>query len=169
MATDIRATHEYPHPATEVASALVDRAYLEARLAELGGLDAALVTHEITADGNGRVVLRQGIPSDRLPSFVRTLVPGHLVIEREETWQRDGETARGAVHATVPGAPATIGGTMEIAPAGPDACRSEVRLRVEVSIPFIGGKVEKVIIDQLRRLLTAENEFTTDWLAQNQR
>ena len=43
------------------------------------------------------------------------------------------------------------------------------RADVRVSVPLIGGKIEGVVGEQVRRLLVAETAFTDEWLAQNGR
>ncbi|WP_073480169.1 DUF2505 domain-containing protein [Streptoalloteichus hindustanus] len=163
MATSTETTHRYPRPAAEVLSALVDETYLRARLAALGGAGAELVEHAPAPEGGGKVVLRQGIPGDRLPSFVRSLVSGDLVIERTERWRPAATGASGTVEARVPGAPATIDCAVDLTDEDGGSL-ARVRLVAKVSVPFVGGKVEKVIVEQVGQLLAAEHAFTVDWL-----
>ncbi|MFB9429008.1 DUF2505 domain-containing protein [Streptoalloteichus tenebrarius] len=168
MATSTETTHRYPRPAAEVLSALVDERYLRARLAALGGPGAELVEHAPSPDGGARVVLRQGIPGDRLPSFVRSLVPGDLVIERTERWEPTASGAGATIDAKVPGTPGSIDCSVRLADSG-DGCVATVTLVAKVPVPFVGGKVEKVIVDQVGRLLAAEHAFTVDWLTSGAR
>ena len=35
---------------------------------------------------------------------------------------------------------------------------------VMVTVPLIGGKIEEIVANQVRRLLEAETAFTSDWL-----
>ncbi|GGM69597.1 hypothetical protein GCM10012275_45060 [Longimycelium tulufanense] len=163
MATSTETAFDYPRPAAEVRAALVDEAYLRARLDELGGLDAELVVVEPSGDGGGKAVLRQGVPSDKLPSFVQAVVGGDLVIERTEVWQPTADGATATVHATVPRTPAVIDGTVVLTDHG-EGCRARIRITATVKVPFVGGKVEAVVIDQVRTLLVAEHAFTVGWL-----
>ncbi|MBP2475971.1 hypothetical protein JOF53_004843 [Crossiella equi] len=168
MATSTETSHGYPVPASRVAATMVDETYLRDRLAAVGGTKAELISltdnGKSAAEGKETTVkLRQGIPADKLPSFVRTLVPGDLVIERTETWRPTGEGATASVHATVSGAPATIECSISVSGAG-ESCRVAGRLQVSVPLPFVGGKVEKAVIEQVKRLLDTEHEFTERWL-----
>ncbi|MDF2469382.1 MAG: hypothetical protein K0Q61_1754, partial [Rhodococcus erythropolis] len=36
---------------------------------------------------------------------------------------------------------------------------------VEVKIPFLGGKIESAIVDEVVRLIQAEQDFTREWIA----
>ncbi|MGO1050527.1 DUF2505 domain-containing protein [Crossiella sp. CA198] len=164
MATSTETSHGYSFPAARVAATMVDETYLRDRLAAVGGPKGELIS--LAATGAETVLkLRQGIPADKLPSFVRTLIPGDLVIERVETWRPSGEGATASVHATVPGAPATIECSIAISAAG-QGCRVAGRLQVSVSLPFVGGKVERAVIEQVARLLDTEHEFTQRWLSE---
>lgn len=165
MATSTETSHGYSVPASRVAATMVDETYLRDRLAAVGGTKAELIS--LAGSGAETVVkLRQGIPADKLPSFVRTLVPGDLVIERVETWQVTDSGATAAVSATVPGAPATIRCAIQVS-GDEQSCRVRAKLTVSVSLPFVGGKVEKAIIEQVQRLLDAEHEFTDGWLREH--
>jgi hypothetical protein len=137
---------------------LTDPDFLRAKLHAVGGPRAELVSRD--DDGPGvTVVLRQTVPAGSLPSFVRAVLPGDLVIRRIERWQ----SAEGTVHAEVDGAPGTIGGTMSIEP-DPGGSVLVLRLEAKVPLPLVGGKVEKVITDSVSKLMDAEYEFTLQWL-----
>lgn len=41
----------------------------------------------------------------------------------------------------------------------------EIDGEVEVKIPFLGGKIESAIVDEVVRLIQAEQDFTREWIA----
>lgn len=154
-----------PRPADEFAAAVLDEAYLRARLERIGGPGAQLVEH--TADGDGgRYRLRHGIDRAALPSVVASLVSGNLVIERTESLRRvsDGHWA-GQVDVRVPGTPAAATGTIRVDDGPGGGCTQEIGADVTVTVPLFGGQIESVIAEQVRTLLEAETAFTEDWLA----
>ena len=51
--------------------------------------------------------------------------------------------------------------------SGPEGARLTFRITVAVRIPIIGGKVEKLIGAHLADLVTREQRFTTEWIANN--
>lgn len=137
---------------------LTDQDYLRDRLRAVGGPQAELVSRE--QDDRGiTVVLRQAVPEDALPSFISSLRPGGLMIRRTEIWTSSG----GSVHAVVDGAPGTISGAMRLEPESA-GCVLDAQLTVEVPIPLIGHKVEKIITDNIGKLMDAEYRFTLEWL-----
>jgi Protein of unknown function (DUF2505) len=146
-------------PADVVYAAITDPAFVAARLEALGGKDAAVVNRTESA-GSVTYQLRQGLAAEHLPSAVRSLLKGDLVVHRTETWQPDHT---GVVKATVQGVPGEINGRSRLSGAagGTDWLTS---LEIRVSIPLVGGKIEKSIGEQVVTLLAREAEFTEKWL-----
>lgn len=119
MPTSLSVTHDFAAPPATVYQLLTDRAFLERRLAETGGIDPAVVSLDV--DGAAaKVVTRQSIPSSALPSMVASMIPGDPVTERTEEWHTDGESHVAPFTVVIKGAPATLKGTMTLAPSGPD-------------------------------------------------
>lgn len=150
-----------------VHDTLLDAKYLDARLAELGGRDAALLTHEV--DGaRARIVLRQGVPVEFLPSVVRRFTGDDLVLDRTERWgPRDGGGWRADVEVTVRGLPGSISGTLELTDT---ALGSELVLRGQtaVSVPMVGGRIEEIVAEQVTELMRHESRFTQRWLGEKE-
>lgn len=144
-----------------VHSTLVDEAFLTARLKDIGGKGAALLEHRGHDDGVD-IKLRQGVDAQRLPGAVRSILSGDLVVEREERWR--GHEAAG--RATINGVPAEIRSRTRLAPNG-TGTELVVSAEVKVGIPLIGGKIEKVVAEQVTKLLAAESEYAEKWLAEH--
>lgn len=144
---------------------LVDRSFLDARLAHMGGKDASVV--EITSDADGaRYVLHQGVGAEQLPGSVRTILPGDLVIERTETWrQTTAGRYQGTVTATVRGAPGQINGELSLVDLD-EGGSSEFGLdgAAKVDVPLLGGAIEAMVAEQITKLIDGEARFTEDWL-----
>lgn len=158
MASRLALQHRYPEPLERMREVLTDQDYLQDKLRAVGGPGAELVSRKQDERGV-TVVLRQAVPDDALPSFLRSVLPGDLTIRRTETWTGSG----GSVHAVVDGAPGTVSGAMRLEP-DPAGCVLGAQLTAEVELPLIGGKVERVITDSVGRLMEAEYRFTLEWL-----
>lgn len=163
MASRIEHRAAFTRPASEVHAALVDRAFLDARLRDLGGKDATLLDYSAAGD-TVTFKLRQGVDAQRLPSVVRTVIKGDLIVERTESWRPDGAAFAGTTSANVSAVPGDIKGVFRLADTS-GGSEWSTRGEVKVSIPFIGGKIESVIAEQVTRLLAAEAEFAAKWLA----
>jgi hypothetical protein len=163
MASSLEHRSTFPVPATVVYSTLVDEAFLTERLRTIGGKGAALLDHSRTGD---RTVfrMRQGVDASRLPGAVRSILNGDLVVEREERWEPAGAEYSGTSAVSISGVPGEIRGRSRVAPRG-DGTELVITAQVKVSIPLIGGKLEKVVAEQVGKLLATEAEYAEKWLA----
>jgi hypothetical protein len=158
MASQLALRHRYPTSPERMRELVTDQHYLRAKLRAVGGPGAELVSWQQNDDGV-TVVLHQAVPGEAMPSFLRAMLPGNLTIRRTETWRG----CRGSVEAVVDGAPGTITGVMDLEPDAA-GCVLGSQLTVEVPLPLIGGKVEKIVIDNIATLLNSEYQFTLTWL-----
>ena len=156
----------YPVSVQQVRAAFGEEDYWLARLSDSGADYATLDSMAVTG---GRVVVEttQALRRDRLPAVISQFHRGDLEIVRSESWSPvlDGR-AHAEVSGEVRGAPALLTGTGELGPASPG---SEIRftVSVQVDIPLVGGKLEDLIGSQLAALISAEQRFTTLWIAQH--
>ncbi|MCP2166030.1 DUF2505 domain-containing protein [Goodfellowiella coeruleoviolacea] len=153
--------------AGQVHGALVDPEYLRDRLAVLGGTQAGVVEHRHT-DGVLRFQLRQGVAAAKLPSVARRFLGGgDLILTREETWTAGAGEYVGEVTVSMPRVPGRFSGRMRLAdlaaPAG--GCELVLHGEASVAVPLVGGKLEQLVAEQVSTLLTAESEFTDQWLS----
>lgn len=163
MGSPIDHSAHYSAAPVEVHASFVDPRYWRVRLAEVGG-PGADIENITSGDGTIDLRLRQAIAAEHLPSVVTSIRPGDLIIHRTEIWEPiSGDRARGRFAAGVDGMPGKVEGTLSLAP---DDAGAMVLTEgsVEVKIPFLGPKIEAMIVGELVGLFDAETRFTTDWL-----
>lgn len=160
---------EYEGTVEQVHRAFSDEEYWLVRLGDSGSDHATLDELAVGTDGGIRVKTTQTLRANRLPAVVTQFHRGDLSFVREELWTPmvDGR-ASAVVVGIIPGAPASLTGDAELAPAtaGPGA-RMGLSATVEVRVPLVGGKIENFIGSQLVDLLIAEQRFTTVWITEN--
>ena len=165
MARRIEHRSRFTRDAAAVHAALIDPAYLKARLAVLGGKDAELLDHRRASD-QVEYHLKHGVEARDLPSAVRALLGGDLTIDRVETWRPAGSAGYdGTVRVAIPGMPGELTGRMTLADVAPEGSERVIDGSVRIPIPLVGGKAEETVSGQILRLLDAEHEFTQKWLA----
>jgi Protein of unknown function (DUF2505) len=158
MANQVELQHRYPAPPERIREVLTNPDYLRDKLRAVGGPGAELVGHE-KDERDVTIVLHHAVPSGALPSFLRSVRPEGLIIRRTETWTTSGAS----VHAVVDGMPGTLTVVIHLEP-DPSGCMLDAQLTAEVPLPLVGGKVEKMITDNVAKLMTTEYHFTLDWL-----
>ena len=158
MASRVELRHRYPESLERIREVLTDPDYLRDKMHAVGGLRAELVSREQDEHGI-TIVLHHAVPGDALPSLLRSVRPEGLTIRRTEIWTDSG----GSVYAVVDGLPGTITVGMHLEP-DPTGCVLGAQLTAEVPLPLLSGKVEKMIVDNVAKLMAAEYQFTLDWL-----
>ena len=134
-----------------------------AAIGAVGGPGATI--EELTVrDETVAVTMSQIIAAEHLPSMVSKVVNGDIVIKRSETMApfKDGK-ATGTFSAHVDGVPARVEGT-QVLTGDENSATLEIYGEVEVKIPFLGGKIESAIVDEVVRLIQAEQDFTREWI-----
>ncbi|HXA89809.1 MAG TPA: DUF2505 domain-containing protein [Mycobacterium sp.] len=157
---------DYDGTVEEVHRAFSERDYWLARLAE-SGVDESELESMRVSDGTIDVVTVQVVRSHNLPGLVTQLHRGDLRFRREENWGPiTGGTATASIAGSIVDAPVNLSGTAVLSPiAGSGGARLEFRVTVQVRIPIVGGKVEKLLGGVLSALVTGEQRFTTTWIA----
>jgi hypothetical protein len=164
MATSLEHRSAFPAPADAVYPTLVDEAFLTERLRAIGGKGAALLAHDRVGE-SVEFTLRQGVDASRLPGAVKTMVGGDLVVEREERWQPDGARYAAVIRVSITGVPGEIQGQARLGDHG-EGSLLVFRAQVRVGLPLVGGRLEKVVVEQVGKLLSTEAEFAETWLAE---
>jgi hypothetical protein len=167
MPSQIDYRHTSTFPAAAVYGALVDAEYLRARLAELGGPEASIVSHR--ADEHGaELTVRHQLEVDGLPPAIRSFLTGRLILERTEHWTVGPNGRTGTVDVQVDGAPvpATAAGRLGVTDTAGGGSEFRVLADVTVSLPLFGGRIEEFVAGKVRELLDLEARFTDRWLEQ---
>ncbi|EGD54390.1 DUF2505 domain-containing protein [Gordonia neofelifaecis] len=159
MASTFEHSVSYPFSVSTLWSLISSEQYwrdlLQATNAGHGSLESFAV------DGDQvTVVSKQGVGAENLPSVVTAVRPGDLEIPRTSVFRLDGEQITGSMDASVSGAPAKISGAIVISG---DQAVARYSGEANVSIPFVGGKIEKAVIEQVGHLLDAERDATVDF------
>lgn len=164
MSRRIEHSSKYTVPAAEVHEAVTSEQYWRDRIAAVGGPGATI--DELTVrDQTVAVTMSQVIPAEHLPSMVSNFIKGDIVIKRSETLAPlNGDTATGTFSAHIDGVPVRVEGT-QVLTGDATGCTLRADGEVEVKIPIIGGKIESAIVDEVVRLIEAEQNFTREWIA----
>jgi len=161
--TPLNVTQKYDAPVREVFALFNDPDFVAGRLDDSGAPDAEVLTVD-SSPGGVKIITRQSIPSSVLPSMVASMIPGDPATERTEDWHVDGDGYVAQFSVLIKGAPASVNGTMTLAPAGPDTCTLVVKGEAAVPIPLFGAKIEAVVTEQIGRLLASEETYTQSHL-----
>lgn len=164
MSTTMRVTHELAGDVETVYALVTDPAFLERKFTAGGAKDVNVVT-ESTPGGGTRLVINRKVTLD-LPGFAAKFVQPTNTFVQIENWSP--ATADGRRVCTyevdVQGVPSSIAGTVTLSPDGGQT-RQDIEAQMKVSIPLVGGRLEKVAVENGTKLLADEADFTNRELA----
>lgn len=152
--------NDYAAPAAEVHRMLVSRDFRE----QVCRRQHALAhTVAVTPQGPGGtlVEVRRTQSMDGAPAAATKLVGRTVEVLQRETWSSPTEAE---IVMEIPGKPGRLRGRIELREDG-GRCREVVTGEVTVSVPLVGGKLERLVADVLVKALRREGEVGADWLA----
>ncbi len=114
-----------------------------------------VVRREEKADGGVLLVVSRELPAG-VPGFLQRFLPEDGRVVQTDDWgPATGGSRSGTWKVEIPGAPATLGGTMRLSPA-PAGSSYVIDGSVEVKVPLVGGKAEGFIAGMVERLAAKE-------------
>jgi hypothetical protein len=159
MATRLSYDLTYDASLTQVGEMLMDPAFRE-RVCDAQG--AIRKTVSVGPDGGGMKVVVDAVQlAQGIPGFAKKFVGDEIQLVQTEHWS-DIENAR--VEVVIPGKPGQMSGTVTLRESGGTTTET-VAMEIRVNIPLVGGKIESLIADLLRKALRAENSVGRQYLA----
>jgi hypothetical protein len=117
------------------------------------------------------VVLKQNLPRMYLPPVAQSVMLVDMIITRVQHFDPFDHTANGAkgtYGASIPAGPGSFSGVYFLTETETET-GSQLRLSstCRVYIPFIGGKLEELILHHITELFAAEEAFMADWISKH--
>ncbi len=148
----------YDAPAADVYAMLTDARWRE-KVGEAQGVVSSDVT--ITPEGEGhRVVIDQVQNTAGLPAIAKKITGDTTRAVVTEVWSSATE---GTIEILTPGKPSQAVGTAALVSDGA-ATRHVVDLEVTVKVPLVGGRLEKLMADNIDKGLDIERAVGVAWL-----
>ncbi len=144
-----------------VLALFCDPDYFARHQALIGSTDFEQLEHR--DDGNSSYVkFRYQVASD-VPAFAKKILGETSEVTHEESWDRS--TGRGRVIIDVATLPGTLECEARVEEAGA-ACRKVFDWEIKVKLPLIGGKIEKVVAEDIQRKAEPDRQAVNQLLQQ---
>lgn len=145
---------------------LGDRAFWERRLGVVGSANDTVESFIVDVSCV-EVQLRQVVPEDHIPGPAVKIVGGAMAIERWARFTRGDGEITGESRGSGVGGRLTVEGTVRAAGVhSTNELHEQAQGTASVAVPLLGKKLEKAVIDYLRRAHASEFGFVADYLAQ---
>lgn len=156
-------THQFDADVETVYRLMADPEFLARKYADEGATDIQVDSD--TGAGGPTVVSRRKVTID-LPGFAKkVMAPTNTVVQTDE-WAPADDAGRRVCRyrVEVQGVPSRIDGTVTLVPDG-GGTRQDIVADLKVSIPLLGGRLEKLAVESGRKTLEHEAAFTAKELA----
>ncbi len=152
----------FDHPATRMMRVFTDPDYYSRKYDRLGGKPWIEASHD---DGDRFEILvhhQLDTSGSKIPDLLRKRIGDRLGLRQREIWTRS--TQNGHVHIDVANAPASADLALRLSDI-PQGSQLLLEFNIEVSIPFVGSRVEKGIAGPITRHMHKDLQVTNDMAA----
>ena len=155
--------HILNKPAATVIKMYTDQKFFERKYKDLGAWDIEVLECEKT-DKKFRIKCRYSIKSSNpsIPAFAQKFVGTSATITQQDTWDIAAKTGR--LDVEIKGAPVKVGADMTLKDEAKGAVNA-MKWTVSCGIPLIGGKLEQLIVDDIKAKSANDVAVTTNILA----
>lgn len=162
MATRLEFEQTFPGPADRVLSLLQDPEFVVAKAEATKAFDIEVEVDE-SGDGSAVITSTRSMPAE-VPSYATAFVGEHLTITERQVWSAPAADGSATAQVTVDfHAPLAYTGTITLRASG-DTTVLVNRGEFKASVPFVGGKVERVAAEMTEKYLAKESEVGATWL-----
>src|SRR4051812_25029410 len=142
MSTSLSHETTYDAPLAEVSAMLTDPAFRRAVFESQDATSVDVTIHGTTQSGSVTIDYTQ--PTVGVPSFAKKIVGDGVRIVQREQWADD----KADLHVSIPGKPGDMTGSITLVESG-GVTVERVTCEIRVSMPLVGGKVERLIEEML--------------------
>jgi hypothetical protein len=151
-------TSSYDAPAADVYAMLTDPTWRE-KVGTAQGVVSTSVT--VTPEGEGsRIVIDQVQNTANLPAIAKKIAGDTTRAVVTEVW---ASPTQGTIEIVAPGKPTRATGTVSLIEEGATT-RHVTDLEVTVKVPLVGGRLENLMADNIRKGLEVEQAVGVAWL-----
>jgi uncharacterized protein YndB with AHSA1/START domain len=161
---DLRAELRYAADPDAVFAMVTDEEFVSKKLIATGAL-----SHDVTVaarpDGGVSIHIEQVLPA-QVPNLARRFVGETVRLRQTDDWEPQGAdgSRTGSFLVEIPGLPGKMAGTLRLKPGDDGGTVEAFAGTIDVSIPFVGGKLAAMAADAVRAAIETEGRVGQAWL-----
>lgn len=162
MSTEFTFTQSFPSDPDSIFNLLRREDFILAKCEATGSMSTT-ASVEVEGDFSAIITNTRQLPAD-LPAPAKSLVGETITVTETQKWSpAEPDGSRQATVSVEFSGPMKFEGNLRLAPSGSGSTITTTG-KFTASVPFIGGKIEKVAAEQTARYLTAEEKIALQWL-----
>jgi len=165
MPTKFEFSQNFTATPFEVFAVLSQEEFIVAKCVATGSLSTQATVEHVGENGAATLTSTRLLPAD-LPAPAKSFVGDTITVTETQVWTEPAPDGSRTATVTVEfSAPMAFAGTLELSPAQGGNTRITTRGAFSATVPFIGGKIEKVAAEQTERYLVSEERVAGEWLS----
>ena len=150
-------TIDYPVPCAQVLAKFATAEFLQAKYAGQGATNIQLLKQSQDGDTT-RFTFSRDVPVQvDVPAFARSLVPSTITLIQTDTWNTI--TRKGSLDIEFKGMPVKLQCDMQLEERS-GSTHHTLDFDIRVSVPLIGGKLEKLLAEDLQLKFKHDTEVS---------
>lgn len=147
----------YQHSSVDLLQMFSNPEFFKAKYSATGARDIQVLAME-KANGRFCIKVSRKVPTDvPIPSFARSLVPQDITLIQTDSW--DMEKGTGSLDIEFVGIPVRVHCELVLKDVAGKAVE-DLHFDIRVNVPLIGGKLEKLLADDLKVKFARDTEVT---------
>ena len=132
-----------------------DKDYFQRKYELQGALNIKLLEHKQDGDAFTVEFLREVPAEVKLPSFAKKFVPEMMTVTQRDSWNAGSKTGR--LDIDLKGIPGTVVCDMRLEDTA-NGCDLVMDWNITCNVPLVGGKLEKVLWEDLRGKMASDTD-----------
>lgn len=153
----MKAQHRSPYTkgSDSVIKMFTDKDYFQRKYELQGAQNIELLEHKAQGDDFTVQFLRQVPAEVKVPGFAKKFVPDLMTVTQRDTW--NAATKTGRLDIDLKGIPGSVVSDMRLEDTA-SGCDLVMDWTITCSVPLVGGKLEKVLWEDLRSKMASDTE-----------
>lgn len=135
-----------------------DKRYFERKYQALEVADFAVTDHRLFAEIFSIDFRFRAAGATHIPDFAKRFVGDAIRVKQAERWQI--AQRKGSIDIDIAGAPVSVHADMQLSAKGAKQSMLKLDWTIRCGVPLLGGKVEKLIAEDVRRRAEADGAIS---------
>lgn len=140
---------DIPASARDVVNLITTEDYLRFRYENDQVKNFSLTIDNDSSDAFSYSLIREIDVAGKVPKMARKIVGDSMSVTQRQQWDRGSEPFPGTMKVEAQGLPGSITATTQVVATSDDSSRLIVNGEVNVTIPLVGGQLEKLLVSRI--------------------
>ena len=155
---------DLPASAEDVVKLITTEEYLRFRYEDAKVRNFSLAVEQDDSKGFSYSLVREIDMAGKVPKMARKIVGDSMTVTQHQRWDRNAAPYPGTMTVEAQGLPGSISAATEVVAVSATTSRLVVNGEVRVSIPLVGGQLEKLLVSRIEESFFESGETVIEYI-----